>query len=57
MYCSKEKDINKFYSMDGVHTPDEMRVIGSLRNSKQFQETFSCKPGDKMYDEEICEIW
>jgi predicted metalloendopeptidase len=31
------------------HSPDEFRVIGSLRNHPAYYTTFGVKPGDKMY--------
>jgi len=31
------------------HSPDEFRVLGSLRNHPAFHATFGVKPGDKMY--------
>jgi predicted metalloendopeptidase len=31
------------------HSPDEFRVIGSVRNHPAFYSTFGVKPGDKMY--------
>ena len=51
------KEMFKDIIIGDVHSPPEIRVIGSLRNSKQFQDVFSCKPGDNMYDEDICVIW
>ncbi len=31
------------------HSPDEFRVIGSLRNHPAYYTTFGVKPGDRMY--------
>ena len=31
------------------HSPDEFRVLGSLRNHPAYYTTFGVKPGDKMY--------
>ncbi|MEP7101615.1 MAG: M13 family metallopeptidase, partial [Burkholderiales bacterium] len=31
------------------HSPDEFRVIGTVRNHPGFYSTFGVKPGDKMY--------
>ena len=45
------------YKLRSVHAPDKWRIIGTLKNSKEFRETFSCTPGDNMYEENICEIW
>jgi predicted metalloendopeptidase len=41
------------------HSPDEFRVIGSVRNHPAFYSTFGVKPGDKMYlpPEQRALIW
>ena len=39
-----------------VHAPSKFRLVGSMMNSRGFRETFSCKRGDAMYKEDICDM-
>jgi endothelin-converting enzyme/putative endopeptidase len=39
------------------HPPAEFRVNGVLSNMQEFQQAFSCKPGDKMYRANACLVW
>ncbi|HEX4236089.1 MAG TPA: M13-type metalloendopeptidase [Caldimonas sp.] len=41
------------------HSPDEFRVIGTVRNHSAFYSTFGVRPGDKMYlpPERRVSIW
>lgn len=41
----------------GVHSPKRYRVIGTLRDSKEFAEAFQCQAGDAMNPERKCVVW
>lgn len=58
VWCDKETD-ESFIS--GLHTdphsPAKFRVWGTLQNSKEFAETFQCKPGSFMNPKKKCSVW
>ncbi|XP_072111338.1 endothelin-converting enzyme 2-like isoform X2 [Mobula birostris] len=39
------------------HSPEKIRVIGALSNSKDFAEHFNCLPGTPMNPGKQCEVW
>lgn len=41
------------------HPPGRFRVLGTLVNLPEFQQTFACKPGAKMVRpaEKRCTVW
>ncbi|KAF2978036.1 hypothetical protein EK904_013887 [Melospiza melodia maxima] len=40
-----------------VHSPGRFRVLGSLQNSPEFSEAFSCTTRDNMDPAEKCRVW
>uniref|UniRef100_A0A8D0HJC0 Neprilysin n=1 Tax=Sphenodon punctatus TaxID=8508 RepID=A0A8D0HJC0_SPHPU len=40
-----------------VHSPGKFRVIGSLQNSQEFTEAFSCTKTDDMDPAKKCRVW
>lgn len=40
-----------------VHSPNEFRVLGPLKNSQQFSEDFKCPIGSRMNPVNKCEVW
>ncbi|CAG8615532.1 9370_t:CDS:10 [Ambispora gerdemannii] len=39
------------------HSPPKWRVIGALKNSNHFSETFKCKKGSFMNPDDKCKLW
>ncbi|XP_015110388.2 neprilysin-2-like [Diachasma alloeum] len=42
---------------EGVQTPAEYRILGTLSNIPAFAEDFKCPVGSKMNPEEKCAVW
>ncbi|NWV08942.1 NEP protein, partial [Ptilonorhynchus violaceus] len=40
-----------------VHSPGKFRVLGSLQNSPEFSEAFSCTTTDNMNPAKKCRVW
>lgn len=40
-----------------VHSPGKFRVLGSLQNSPEFSEAFSCTTRDNMNPAQKCRVW
>uniref|UniRef100_A0A8C3V2U2 Neprilysin n=1 Tax=Catharus ustulatus TaxID=91951 RepID=A0A8C3V2U2_CATUS len=40
-----------------VHSPGQFRVLGSLQNSPEFSEAFSCTTRDNMNPAKKCRVW
>ncbi|NWI46155.1 NEP protein, partial [Picathartes gymnocephalus] len=40
-----------------VHSPGKFRVLGSLQNSPEFSEAFSCTTADSMDPAKKCRVW
>ncbi|XP_003743920.1 endothelin-converting enzyme homolog [Galendromus occidentalis] len=57
-FCHKlaEEELRDLIYND-EHTPNEFRVIGSLRNLPEFSETFSCPEDSAMNPPDKCELW
>jgi len=39
------------------HSSGKFRVIGTIRNSRQFREAFGCKDGSAMAPVNACSVW
>ena len=39
------------------HSPPQVRVNGTLRQTPAFSEAFQCKAGSKMRAENVCAVW
>lgn len=58
-WCSLDGDLYTRISMleRDVHSPNRFRVIGPMRNIKEFGMDFKCAPGTPMNPIEKCEMW
>jgi endothelin-converting enzyme/putative endopeptidase len=56
--CESDRPENaRVHAMTDPHSPGKYRVNGLLVNMPQFQEAFSCKPGQPMVKEKRCRVW
>ncbi|XP_049862497.1 neprilysin-4-like isoform X1 [Schistocerca gregaria] len=58
MWCGNStKGALKSRVVEGVHSPNRYRVIGTLSNSEDFSKAWNCKPGSPMNPEKKCVLW
>jgi endothelin-converting enzyme/putative endopeptidase len=46
-------------AMTDPHSPGKYRVNGLMINMPEFQQAFTCKPGQALYKkkEDMCKVW
>uniref|UniRef100_A0A1A9VUH3 Peptidase M13 N-terminal domain-containing protein n=1 Tax=Glossina austeni TaxID=7395 RepID=A0A1A9VUH3_GLOAU len=58
MWCESERPESLMLGMAiANHPPGDLRVRGSLSNSKDFAEAYQCKPGSPMNPIKKCSVW
>ncbi|XP_064642999.1 endothelin-converting enzyme 1-like [Lineus longissimus] len=58
VWCSiATKETYHLQLVSDAHTPAQYRVIGSLSNSKEFAQHYSCPSGTPMNPVKKCEVW
>ncbi len=56
--CENDRpEILRLRAITDPHSPAKYRVNGLVVNMPQFQEAFSCKPGQPMVSEKRCRVW
>lgn len=57
-WCSASRDwYTKMAMTVDTHAPSRFRVIGSIKNNREFAKDFKCASGTPMNPESRCEIW
>lgn len=58
IWCLRAGDLYRRISIDrDTHSPTRFRVIGPMRNSKEFAIDFKCALGTPMNPIKKCEMW
>lgn len=58
VWCENATDANvRVRALTDPHSPGQFRVIGVIRNMKEFEQAFGCKEGDPMVAEKQCRVW
>jgi putative endopeptidase len=56
--CGSERPENlRADAITNPHSPNEYRINGVVSNMPEFQQAFSCKPGQPMVREKACKVW
>ncbi len=57
-WCSKSRDeVTRALVVTDPHSPSQFRVNGSLSNSPEFAQAWSCEKGSKMAPVSSCSVW
>lgn len=57
-WCSANRDwMTKMAITVDTHAPSQFRVIGSVKNNREFSKDFGCASGTPMNPVQKCEIW
>jgi neprilysin len=56
-WCSVYTKEQMKQRLEGEHSPNRFRVIGSFQNSKEFSADFKCPVGSPMNPIKKCKIW
>ncbi|ESO99538.1 hypothetical protein LOTGIDRAFT_113606, partial [Lottia gigantea] len=58
IWCNKVREEAAIRQiLTGVHSPPNLRVIGSVQNSKDFSDVFGCSSSTNMNPENKCYVW
>jgi endothelin-converting enzyme/putative endopeptidase len=58
VWCENQRDeALRLQVQTNPHSPARYRVIGVVQNMPEFQNAFSCKPGQKMVPVHACRAW
>jgi endothelin-converting enzyme/putative endopeptidase len=56
--CNNQRpEEQRLRAITDPHSPPKFRVNGVVSNMPEFREAFSCKPGQPMVRENICQVW
>jgi endothelin-converting enzyme/putative endopeptidase len=50
-------EIQRLLAQTNPHSPGRWRVNGVMVNTPEFQQAYSCKPGDAMVSARPCRVW
>lgn len=51
------KELMKSLIQSDSHSPNQLRVLGMVSNSKDFAADFNCSPKARMSPQKRCEMW
>ncbi|XP_031570959.1 endothelin-converting enzyme homolog isoform X2 [Actinia tenebrosa] len=58
IWCSSFRPLAAVSAVEnGVHSPGQWRVIGSLSNSQEFAKAYKCPVGSRMNPAKKCKVW
>ena len=58
VWCSNlSPQIVRLIAQADPHSPNPLRINGTIQNMPEFREAFGCKPTDKMAAATICKVW
>ena len=58
VWCEKRRpEFSRMLVSVDPHSPGRYRVNGVVQNMPEFQQAFSCKPGQAMVSEKACRVW
>jgi putative endopeptidase len=56
--CENERPENlRVNALTNPHSPGFARINGVVTNMPEFQQAFSCKPGQAMVKAKVCKVW